>query len=150
MAVALGWRPQLAATFIGVYGFNGYPNFQVNDAQSLVGQPLWGRDSFMGAGWPYAALACTCPPWRVAARRAAGRLALTTPFAHLLGRATLGIWCIIWYIPLDFIKIAFFYLTTPRTPARPTRLSLVKHASFHGPFAARSSIVQRVSTTRVI
>lgn len=82
--MALGWLSQLAATFIGVYGFNGYPNFQVNDAQSLVGQTLWGRDSFMGAGWPYAALACTCLPGDVSSpegKMIALTTRLPTPFS---------------------------------------------------------------------
>jgi len=49
---------QLVATFIGVYGFNGYPHN--------------GRTDFEGCGWGYA--------------------------------LAVWIWCIIWYIPMDFIK----------------------------------------------
>lgn len=48
--------PQLVATFIGVYGFNGYPGY---DASAAPGELIWDRASFVGAGWAYAALACT-------------------------------------------------------------------------------------------
>ncbi|GAM17154.1 hypothetical protein SAMD00019534_003290 [Acytostelium subglobosum LB1] len=51
---------QVVATFIGVYGFNGYPHN--------------GQTDFRGCGWGYA-----LATW---------------------------IWCIIWFIPMDFIKLA--------------------------------------------
>eukprot|EP01133_Synstelium_polycarpum_P012963 gene12963-15234_t len=54
---------QVIATFIGVYGFRGYPN----DAMGLE-----------GCGWGYALVV-----W---------------------------IWCIMWYIPMDFIKLALTYI----------------------------------------
>ncbi|GAM19113.1 hypothetical protein SAMD00019534_022880 [Acytostelium subglobosum LB1] len=55
---------QVVATFIGVYGFKGYPHN--------------GETDFEGCGWGYA-LVC----W---------------------------IWCIIWYIPMDFIKLLITYM----------------------------------------
>jgi len=57
MAIAFAIS-QAAATFIGVYGFNGYPHN--------------GKSDFEGCGWGFA--------------------------------LAVWIWCIIWYIPMDFIK----------------------------------------------
>eukprot|EP01132_Coremiostelium_polycephalum_P001947 gene1947-2383_t len=56
---------QLVATFIGVYGFRGYPH----DG---------GATNFRGCGWGWA---------------------LTT-----------WVWCILWYIPMDFIKFGITYI----------------------------------------
>ncbi|KJE96281.1 plasma membrane H+-ATPase 1b [Capsaspora owczarzaki ATCC 30864] len=64
---------QLVATFIGVYGFGGYPE---------------GRDGFRGCGWGYALVA-----W---------------------------IWVIIWYIPMDGLKIFTRYMLE-KTPKRRVR-----------------------------
>ncbi|GAM23274.1 hypothetical protein SAMD00019534_064490 [Acytostelium subglobosum LB1] len=55
---------QVVATFIGTYGFRGYPHN--------------GETDFQGCGWGWA---------------------LTT-----------WIWCILWYIPMDFIKLGITYL----------------------------------------
>ena len=62
-----------------------------------------------------------------------------------------GIWCIIWYIPLDFIKLLFYYITTPKPKSRAHRMTLTKEVKFTDPFqAARPSIVTRVSNARVL
>ncbi|EFA84549.1 P-type ATPase [Heterostelium album PN500] len=56
---------QIIATFIGVYGFRGYPH----DGD---------RTNFEGCGWGYGLVA-----W---------------------------IWCLLWYIPMDFIKLGISYV----------------------------------------
>ena len=141
-----------------MYGFGGYPNFIVNQAEASVGKLLWGRESFMGAGWPYAALVCTDPGCAHPRNAAGGRtraLTLTRPRTSSGVRTSVspgtGIWCIIWYLPLDLIKMLFFYVTTPASKTRAHRMTLAKEVKFADPFqAARPSIVTRVSSARVL
>jgi len=78
---------QIVATFIGVYGFNGYPNN--------------GRTNFDGCGWAYA--------------------------------LAVWIWCIIWYIPMDFIKFFVFkMLHTHWTIFTPLSSKIHKTIHPHG------------------
>ncbi|KCV69327.1 H+-transporting ATPase [Fonticula alba] len=42
---------QVSATFIGVYGFNGYPDYNTNRPP---GDLIWGKESFLGCGWGWA------------------------------------------------------------------------------------------------
>jgi len=76
---------QLVATFIGVYGFNGYPNN--------------GRADFDGCGWAYA--------------------------------LAIWIWCIIWYIPMDFIKFFVFNLVSDKWHILSPSLSNRIHETIH-------------------
>jgi len=76
---------QLAATFIGVYGFNGYPNN--------------GRTNFDGCGWAYA--------------------------------LAVWIWCLIWYIPMDFIKFGVMNIVHDKWHVVPHSLSARLHNPVH-------------------
>jgi H+-transporting ATPase len=76
---------QLAATFIGVYGFNGYPNN--------------GETNFEGCGWGYA--------------------------------LAIWIWCIIWYVPMDFIKFFVHNLIHGRWHIFSPTLQHRLHKSIH-------------------
>ncbi|KAK5584892.1 hypothetical protein RB653_006510 [Dictyostelium firmibasis] len=65
---------QVVATFIGVYGFRGYPHDSFSDDPRY---PVSGTN-FQGCGWGWAVCA-----W---------------------------IWCFLWYIPMDFIKLGVTYI----------------------------------------
>ncbi|KAM9963911.1 hypothetical protein ACTFIW_005552 [Dictyostelium discoideum] len=65
---------QVVATFIGVYGFRGYPHDSFSDDPDY---PVNGTN-FQGCGWGWAVCA-----W---------------------------IWCFLWYIPMDFIKLGVTYI----------------------------------------
>jgi len=76
---------QLSATFIGVYGFGGYPHN--------------GRTDFEGCGWAYA--------------------------------LAIWIWCIVWYIPMDFIKFFVFNLVTDKWHMMTPSLHHKIHKTIH-------------------
>ena len=137
---------QLVATFIGVYGFNGYPGY---DASAAPGELIWGRASFVGAGWAYAALACKRSIEHAPCTCKTGKRGpVLSPDYH---GTDAGLWSLVWYLPLDVIKMGLMRLLVKVPDLAAKEHAMVMHAGFSTAFhQAGPNIVRRVSVIRIV
>jgi H+-transporting ATPase len=108
---------QIASTLIGVYGFRGYPTFNLQRVTEGANEDsvVWGRYPVFGAGWVYALVA-----W---------------------------VWCIIWYIPLDLIKFLVEFVSSRQFTSYFNRTTFNTQLNFGHPYYRTYPTRTRTSLT---